>query len=263
MQCKAIDLSDKPESPIETMEKSKQRFLNQDRVRASVVCRFQHVAGHPSDSTMIYAAATNSIKNNPITQRDVEVALEMLGKSEHALQGKTTRTQPEAVTEQLVDVPTTIMDYYRNVELSIDVMHMNQVPFLVSVSKHIHYATVEALDDMKIPTLESGIKRVISTYRIRGFNIVLIHVDIQFKAIKDRKSLGISVNVVSKEEHVPEIERLIRVIKERARCYYSMLPYRVIPCTMIVHLLITVVFYISTHLYGGEECHSSYRPSLS
>jgi hypothetical protein len=32
------------------------------------------------------------------------------------------------------------------------------------------------------------------------------------------------MNVVSNDEHVPEIERYIRTVKERTRCVYTMLP---------------------------------------
>jgi hypothetical protein len=237
------------ESPIDTIEKSKRRFTKRDQIKASMVRRFQHVAGHPSDSTLIYAAATNSVKNSPITRRDVQLAADMLGKSEYAVRGKTTRTQPEAVTELVQEVPMTIMEYYKDVELSIDVMHVNKVPFLVTISKNIHYGTVNALDDLKIPTLERTISAVFKAYTVRGFNVTNVHVDIQFKAIRDRKIIAANINVVSRGEHVPSIERFIRVMKERARCYYAMLPYTRLPRMVIIHLLKTVVFYINAFVW--------------
>jgi hypothetical protein len=64
---------------IDKIEKSKQKFSKRDQLRASRVRRFQHVAAHPSDETMIYSAMTNSIKNSPITKRDVKMAYDMLG----------------------------------------------------------------------------------------------------------------------------------------------------------------------------------------
>ena len=56
---------------IDAVEKSKQNFTKRDQLRAGRVRRFQHVAAHPSDETIIYLTITNSIKNNPITKRDV------------------------------------------------------------------------------------------------------------------------------------------------------------------------------------------------
>lgn len=95
------------------------------------------------------------------------------------------------------------------VSLSVDVMHVNQVPFLISISEHIHYGTIKSLDSMKIPILEDEIKRIIQLYSVHGFHIKYKLVDIQFKAIKDRGLLEAIVNVVGKGEHAPMIERFI------------------------------------------------------
>ena len=58
------------------------------------------------------------------------------------------------------------------------------------------------------------------------------------------------VNVVGKEEHVPEIERYHRTIKERMRCYYAMLPFLpYLPRMMVIHMLMTVVFYMNAFVW--------------
>ena len=90
---------------------------------------------------------------------------------------------------------------------------------------------------------------MIKYYAIRRFSVVLIHVDIQFKCLKDRKNITAMINVVSKEEHVVDIERYHRVIKERARCYYAMLPFDTLPRMMVVQLMNTVVFYLNAFVW--------------
>ena len=40
-----------------------------------------------------------------------------------------------------------------------------------------------------------------------------------------------------------QIERYHRVIKEQCRCYYAIVPFDSLPRIMVVHLMITVVFY--------------------
>ena len=92
-----------------------------------------------------------------------------------------------------------------------------------------------------------------NSYSIWRFNIILIHVDIQFKAIKDQKTLDVNVNVVSKGKHVPEIECVIWVFKEHGRCYYSMLTQlgiTTLPKIMVIHLMITVCFHICPIVEG-------------
>jgi hypothetical protein len=50
--------------------------------------------------------------------------------------------------------------------------------------------------------------------------------DNEFESIKEEMAaLGVGVNVTAKEEHVPEIERQHRVIKEHARAIIQTLPF--------------------------------------
>ena len=84
-----------------------------DQKKAHRTRRFQHVGGHTSDATIVYSSVTNGIKNSPITQRGVKVALDMLGKSTFGVQGKKIRHQPDAVDVEIIEVPPTILDYYK------------------------------------------------------------------------------------------------------------------------------------------------------
>ena len=239
---------------IDTVTGSLARFAKRDQLKIQATRRFQHVSGHPSDDTMLYAAVTNTVMNSPFSKEDIMMTIEALGKSGYAVAGKTTSTRPDEVDARtaLTEIPPTILNHYKNVELSIDILFVNRIPFLATISKYIHYGTIQALPNMKIPTIEEGIESVIKSYGIRGFHIATIHVDLQFKAIKDRNQLSLRTNVCSREEHVPEIERYIRVIKERARCYFAMLlriEINTIPRGMVMQLMRTVVFYINCFVW--------------
>jgi len=63
------------------------------------------------------------------------------------------------------------------------------------------------------------------------------------------KNVQVMVNIVSKGEHVPDIERYIRVVKERCRCDFAMLPFKTLPRLAIVHLLRTVILYINAFVW--------------
>ena len=62
---------------------------------------------------------------------------------------------------------------------------------------------------------------------------------------EDMEGMGMHVNIGSKEEHVPEVERQNRVIKERARAIVQMLPYRKIPKKIRITLKQYVVFWLN------------------
>ena len=119
---------------------------------------------------------TNGIKNNPISKRDVQICQEMLGRSKYISQGKTTMKRSDAidVSNQTVELPKTMLTYYGNVQLAADVLHVNNVTFLTSISNHLHYGTCKAVDNMQAPTLEEGLKNVVRSYAIRGFSIGII-----------------------------------------------------------------------------------------
>jgi len=73
---------------IDTIQESKKNYSVRDHRRAERARRFQHIAGHPSDQTLIYSAMTNGIINSPVSKRDVELAFEIFGRSQYALRGK-------------------------------------------------------------------------------------------------------------------------------------------------------------------------------
>ena len=115
----------------------------------------------------------------------VKMVLEMFGRSKYWVEGKILRHQLDTVITESFSVHISIFDYYKNIVLSMDVVHVNQFPFLVSVSKNIHYGTITALDSMNKPVMEDKIKRSNRMYAVRGFHMEYVLVDTQFKAIKD------------------------------------------------------------------------------
>ena len=90
---------------IDTIAKSRSQYSARDQNKADVVRRFQQVAGFPSNATMIHAMLSNSIKNSPITKRDIELTAKMLGPSKYSLQGKRTARTPDAIDGHLQVVP--------------------------------------------------------------------------------------------------------------------------------------------------------------
>ena len=80
---------------------------------------FQHVAGFPSNETIMHSSNAKDIENIPITRRDVILTKEMLGSRKYAMKGNTTRYRPCLVgfTFQKLDVPNYIMKFYKVLEL--------------------------------------------------------------------------------------------------------------------------------------------------
>ena len=182
---------------------------------------------------------------------DASITNDMLGDGVCTVQGKQVKHQPDIVDidKQTITVPPHISKHCSNVELSLDVMHVNNMPFLISLSEHLHHGAIGVIDNLCCETLNDRLKLFIRSYAIRGFRITMILVDMQCKALKDRNLIGVAFNVVSRDEHVPKIERFIRVIKERGHCYYAMMSFSYLSRTMVVHLMKNVMFYVNVFVW--------------
>jgi len=69
-------------------------------------------------------------------------------------------------------------------------------------------------------------------YRKRGFNITRIVGDQEFKCI-EQEILPTPINIADSDDHVAEVERSIRTIKERIRCLVQGLPFKRMPKAMM------------------------------
>ena len=103
------------------------------------------------------------------------------------------------------------------------------------------------ISDQKNEALVKAVRDVCNIYGKRGFKASTMLMDGQFEGITgDLAELGITLNSVAWGEHVPEAERYIRTIKERARCVYNTMPFSKIPGRMVAELIYYCVFWLNT-----------------
>jgi hypothetical protein len=60
----------------------------------------------------------------------------------YAMKGKTTRSKPMVLVNVYVEVPRELVEAHQQTALCMDLMYIEEVPFLVMVSKYIKYITV-------------------------------------------------------------------------------------------------------------------------
>ena len=73
-------------------------------------------------------------------------------------------------------------------------------------------------------------------YKSRGFNFSDLHADMEFECIRN-DVLPSRLNVTAANDHVGEVERSIRTMKERARTTIHGLPFKRLPKAMIQALV--------------------------
>ena len=93
--------------------------------------------------------------------------------------------------------------------------------------------------------LES-LRRIKQLYALRGFTVRQINGDPEFEPLRDGlNGESIRLETVAEDEHVPEVERYIRIIKERVRATWNTLPFKRLPTRMVIELVTGAVLWLN------------------
>ena len=239
----------------------KNKYIVKEYSDASKARSIQYIIGRPNTKDYIRYVENNMLPNRPITKADINCAEEILGPNLGSLKEKTTRTKPSKVTISTYnELPTGMLGKNGDVTLAVDIMYINEIPFVMTTSRAIHFGTAELIKNEKISTIMIAIKQVIEAYKARGFQVRHILADGKFEhARKHIEQMGIMLNVTSHDEHVPEIERFIRTAKERVRAIVNTLPFKQYPNRLIVETVYNTILWLNCfpHMDG---IHLTLRP---
>jgi hypothetical protein len=201
---------------ITTIANNQEHYTEGDYKQAVLARKLQKIIGRPSTRHFLKIVENNLLPNCPVTRRDIVAAKNIVGPDVGSLKGITVRKSALSAAINYTDIPATIMSHYRNITLAGDIMFVNKIPFFVTISRNIKFGTAEMIQNQMAKTILAAIKQVQSVYRKRGFTITTMLMDGQFEVIRaDIAELGISISSAANDEHVPDVERYIRTIKER------------------------------------------------
>eukprot|EP00978_Attheya_sp_CCMP212_P001666 scaffold3444_cov50-Attheya_sp.AAC.2 len=107
--------------------------------------------------------------------------------------------------------------------MAMDGMMVNSLKFLATISKNLFYRTAHYVEGKKPEFYMAAIDSLVIVYTQGGFQIKKILCDNKFRVLMDPLAFKhhITMNYANPQEHVPEAERNIRVIKERVRVTIS------------------------------------------
>ncbi|KAL7469297.1 hypothetical protein ACHAXS_009567, partial [Conticribra weissflogii] len=208
--------------------------------------------GHPTEREFGELVRHNMITNCPINHQDITNANKIFGPDLPGLRGKTTRVKPMPVRTDYVAVPRYLLAKNKEVCLTADIMYVDGTPFLVTASRGIKFITIEHSPTQTTSQLKQSLIRIMQLYGRTGFKIQTILVDGQFNPLAKHLP-NVVVNTTANSEHVGDIERCLRVIKERARAILSGLPYRRLPKPILIELLAFVVMWLNAFPSKSEK----------
>ena len=229
---------------ISMVDERKKEYTKREYRDAMLARRVQNIIMFPSIRTYNKIVDSNLLTNCPVTRHDISAADHILGKNISALKGKTVYRQGTQVSGRTEGVPRGIQSRFQRAVLAVDIMFVNKIPFLVTISKGLRFGTSEVLKNRHASTVAKAIENVLRVYRRRGFRVTECKADMEFEPVQNLFQ-GTTFNLCAEDEHVPEIERYIRTVKDRSRSGYNSLPFERIPRLVVVRLVGNSVFWLN------------------
>eukprot|EP00956_Cyclotella_meneghiniana_P038953 scaffold162906_cov46-Cyclotella_meneghiniana.AAC.1 len=230
---------------VETVRKNMQGFTLEQCTRAKGARDAMAMMAHPPEDKIKHLVSANNVANMPFTSTDFANSRVMFGPDRGAIRGKTVRQRPHRVRPELIVLPQQLYERLRDVVLTADVMFVNGLPFFVTLSRDIKLGTLEFLPSRTTDQLHKSLQTVARIYRRGGFLVKMCLMDMEFKKLEDGTT-EVMINTTAAREHVTDIERYIRSIKDRCRSVLSELPYKeCMPDVFIIFLLKFVILWMN------------------
>ena len=235
---------------------NKKLYTPRQLEQADLANRLYALVGRPSYKDFLTMIRENQLKNCPaVSVEDAKRAVAIYGPDVHALRGKTVRTTPEHVpADQIRHLPLDILQAHGTVTICADLFHVDGLLFLATISRNLNFLTVQRLPSGHVlREILPGLDSVNNTYAPHGFTIAAMYADEEFSPLVNAlyTLTGIRVNICATNEHVPEIERAIRTIKERNRATVSALPFKHYPKLLKTALIANAVTWLNSFPHGG------------
>ena len=227
---------------VTTVKNQAAQYTPRGFEQAKIARRVENIIMRPGAQRFTKLVINNQIRNCPVERRHIQAAEDIFGPNIGSLKGKTPQRTIQHVTASTDPVPPEIIQKHGRVTISIDLMYINRVPFVITSSRDLRVGSIEDIPNRQIPTIKQALSRVLHKYEGRGFTIGSIVADDEFESL-EQELPQYSFNIAGADDHVPEIERFIRTIKDSVRAQYNDLPFQYMPKAMLVHLARNAVFW--------------------
>ena len=154
---------------VASVEENLTKYTQRDINKAKDARKFQVIFNNISTPKLLNIVDTNQVRGLSITREDVKRAETIYGPNVYALKGKTTNRKVDHVVVPITRIPKEILKDYKNITLCIDVMFINGIKFLLTVSRNIDFVTAQYVPSKKYSGYIKPIEAVCNMYAKRGF----------------------------------------------------------------------------------------------
>ena len=156
----------------------------------------------PSNHELIDVSIEH-ISNCPITRHAIHIAKDIYGPNLGSLKGKTVRRTLPHLPSGVDPVLPQLLKRHPGVMITMDILFINNMPFLLSMSRGLKFMTIEPLPNRQIKTIEEKISTICTLYQGRGFAVNSIYADSEFEPLRPD---FLFFNTSDADNHQPDIE---------------------------------------------------------
>lgn len=139
---------------VQTVKDNEEAFTKREVQQARLARQLYSRLGRPSHEDFIKFIRNNSLKNCPVNVEDANRSIRIYGPDIPALRGKAVRVQPNhVIVPEIPPVPENILRDHPNIHLCADICFVNNIPFLVTISRYFKLRTVDHLNDVQHETV--------------------------------------------------------------------------------------------------------------
>eukprot|EP00536_Pseudo-nitzschia_multiseries_P002667 jgi/Psemu1/5973/gm1.5973_g len=153
---------------ITSVEGKKKLYSDLDVRWATKAQKLQDAMGFPSIKDYLKMINNNLLLNCPVTRQDIKIAEDIFGPNTSVVKGKAVRQQPTHA-----------------VALSIDIFTVNGIKFFRSVSRHLYFRTVCAIEDASQSTILQTLATIIGLYATLGLVVTVVSGDNEFNCLEE------------------------------------------------------------------------------
>ena len=124
---------------------NKSRYTDRMYAQAYLAQKLQAMIGYPSTWDFLQIVNRHLLPDCPITRADILTAKDIFGLNVHSLKGKTVQQTEPHVASSITPIPANILSLYWSITLCMDIMFVNKLPFLVTISHHLKFGTSKLL----------------------------------------------------------------------------------------------------------------------
>jgi hypothetical protein len=155
---------------VATIKSNREGLTDREFEKSKAARRTLGLVGYPSPRDFKNMVGSNMIKKCSVTSTDIDNAHTLFGDDIATLRGKTVRNTPDAVVADYVEIPKEIIDMNKAVTIAADMMFVNRLPFVVTISRKIKFTTTDYVPSRSQSNLVNSIIKIVSLYKTRGFN---------------------------------------------------------------------------------------------